>query len=126
MVGATTSEQDALNCLKANDVQLLVCTDLLEHSSGPGLVAAAKAPHPQLRCLMLTKRALHSTIDAAIVSGCEGLCSRERLGDGWVLSVLQAMDSDGIHDERRTVNNSPGIEDLIKRYIKERGTVRRS
>ena len=30
-VGAATSEQDALNCLKANDVQLLVCTDLLEH-----------------------------------------------------------------------------------------------
>ena len=24
-------------------------------------------------------------------------------------------------DERRTVNNSPGFEDLIKRYIKERG-----
>ena len=24
-------------------------------------------------------------------------------------------------DERRTVNNSPGFEDLMKRYIKERG-----
>ena len=30
-------------------------------------------------------------------------------------------------DERRTVNNSPGFEDLMKRYIKERGgAVRRS
>ena len=97
LVGAATSEQDALNCLTANDVQLLVCTDLLEHGSGPGLVAAAKAQHPQLRCLMLIQRPLVSTIDAAIASGCEGLCSRERLGDGGVLSVLQAMDSDGIH-----------------------------
>jgi DNA-binding NarL/FixJ family response regulator len=61
------------------------------------LVAAAKAQHPQLRCLMLIQRPLLSTIDAAIASGCEGLCSRERLGDGGVLSVLQAMDSDGIH-----------------------------
>ena len=24
-------------------------------------------------------------------------------------------------EERRTVNNSPGFEDLMKRYIKERG-----
>ena len=97
LVGAATSEQDALNCLKANDVQLLVCTDLLEHGSGTALVAAAKAQHPKLRCLMLIQRPLLSTIDAAIASGCEGLCSRERLGDGGVLSVLQAMDSDGIH-----------------------------
>ena len=97
LVGAATSEQDALNCLTANDVQLLVCTDLLESGSGPALVAAAKAQHPQLRCLMLIQRPLLSTIDAAIASGCEGLCSRERLGDGGVLSVLQAMDSDGIH-----------------------------
>ena len=29
-------------------------------------------------------------------------------------------------DERRTVNNSPGFEDLMKRYIMERGAVRRS
>ena len=30
-------------------------------------------------------------------------------------------------DERRTVNNSPGFEDLMKRYIKERGeALRRS
>ena len=97
LVGAATSEQDALNCLTANDVQLLVCTDLLESGSGPALVAAAKAQHPKLRCLMLIQRPLLSTIDAAIASGCEGLCSRERLGDGGVLSVLQAMDSDGIH-----------------------------
>ena len=29
-------------------------------------------------------------------------------------------------DERRTVNNSPGFEDLMKRHIKERGAVKRS
>ena len=46
LVGAATSEQDALNYLAANDVQLLVCTDLLDSGSGPALVAAAKAKHP--------------------------------------------------------------------------------
>ena len=97
LVGAATSEQDALNYLAANDVQLLVCTDLLDSGSGPALVAAAKAQHPQLRCLMLIQRPLLSTINAAIASGCEGLCSRERLGNGGVLRVLQAMDSDGFH-----------------------------
>ena len=29
-------------------------------------------------------------------------------------------------DERRTVNNSPGFKDLMKRYINERGALRRS
>ncbi len=97
LVGAATSAQDALNCLATNDVQLLVCTDLLDSGSGPALVTAAKALHPQLRCLMLIQRPLLSTVDAAIASGCEGLCSRERFGDGGVLSVLQAMESDGLH-----------------------------
>jgi predicted nicotinamide N-methyase len=79
--------QDALNCLKSNDVQLLVCTDLLEHGSGPGLVAAAKA-------LSLANR---------------------------FLAAKQVS-----QDVRRTVNNSRSFEDLMKRYIKERGAMRRS
>ena len=61
------------------------------------LVGAAKAQQPSLRCLMLIQRPLLSTIHAAAKAQCEGLCSHERIGNGGLLSVLRAMESDGSH-----------------------------
>ena len=103
LVGAATSEQDALNCLAANNVQLLVCTDLLNSGSGPALVAAAKAQNPQLRCLMLIQT---GTMGAEKV-----LTLANRFLNAKQVSKKQ----------RRTVNNRPGFEDLMKRYINEQG-----
>ena len=60
-------------------------------------MAAAKAQQPSLRCLMLIQRPLLSTIHAAAKAQCEGLCSHERIGNGGLLSVLRAMESDGSH-----------------------------
>ena len=71
--------------------------DQLERGNGPSLVAAAKAQQPSLRCLMLIQRPLLSTIHAAAKAQCEGLCSHERIGNGGLLSVLRAMESDGSH-----------------------------
>ena len=42
LVGAATSEQDALNYLAANDVQLLVCTD--RQRLRPGLGRRSESP----------------------------------------------------------------------------------
>jgi len=42
---------------------------------------------------------LLSTIHAAAKAQCEGLCSRERIGNGGLLSVLRAMESDGSHND---------------------------
>ena len=98
LVGATTTETEALSCLRQNAADLLVCSDQLDAGGqGTSLVAKAKQQQPQLRCLMLIRRPLLSTIEAAIAAGCDGLCSHERVGNGGLLSVLQAMESDGSH-----------------------------
>ena len=96
LVGAATSEADALSCLRGGAVDLLICTDMLDSGSGPSLVEQAKALRPALICLMLIQRPLRSTIEAAIKAGCNGLCSRERVGNGHLLRTIQAIESDGM------------------------------
>ena len=98
LVGAATTETEALHCLNKGSADLLVCSaELDQGGNGSSLVAKAKAAYPKLKCLMLIRRPLLSTIQAAIGAGCDGLCSHERIGKGGLLSVLQAMDSDGSH-----------------------------
>ena len=97
LVGAATSQDAALECLRIGGVELLICTDQLDSGDGPALVGAAKQHHPGLRCLMLIQRPLLSTVLAALAAGCEGLCSDERLGRGGLLEVLRAMEIEGIH-----------------------------
>ena len=96
LLGATTSEADALSCLKHTPADLLICSDQLESGDGPSLVRQARTLHPQLICLMLIQRPLRSTIEAAIKAGCNGLCSRERVGNGHLLRSIQTIESDGM------------------------------
>ena len=121
--GVVTTESEALNALQRSSTDLLICTDLLEAGSGPSLVATAKARQPQLRCLMLIKRPLLSTINAALAADCDGLCSCDRIGSGGVLSVLRAMESDGshmdsvisgiVHHSRRDSQQSAPLSDVL-------------
>ena len=97
LLGATTSEADALSCLQHTPVDLLICSDQLESGDGPSLVRQARTLHPQLICLMLIQRPLRSTIEAATAAGCQGLCSRDLVGNGHLLKALQAIDSDAIY-----------------------------
>ena len=53
LVGAASTEAEALACLRNAAADLLICSDQLERGNGPSLVAAAKAQQPSLRCLML-------------------------------------------------------------------------
>ncbi len=115
LVGATTSEQDALTCLGSTQADLLICSDLLDSGSGPSLVAAAKTLHPELHCLMLIQRPLLSTIEAAIAAGCNGLCSRDQVGNGHLLRSVQAMESDGMVMD-------PTISGVLRHSRLSRGT----
>jgi DNA-binding NarL/FixJ family response regulator len=97
LLGACTSEADTLTCLERSAADLLICTDLLESGDGPSLVQHARALRPELICLMLIQRPLRSTIEAATAAGCQGLCSRELVGNGHLLKAIQAIDSDALY-----------------------------
>ena len=53
LVGAASTEAEALACLRNTAADLLICSDQLERGNGPSLVAVAKARQPSLRCLIL-------------------------------------------------------------------------
>ena len=97
LVGATTSEADTLSCLENTPADLLICSDLLESGDGPSLVRQARSLRPELICLMLIQRPLRSTIEAATAAGCQGLCSRDLVGNGHLLKALKAIDSDDLY-----------------------------
>jgi len=69
LVGAASSQNATLECLRIGGVELLICTDHLDGGDGPALVAAAKRRHPGLRCLMLIQRPLRCTVLAALAAG---------------------------------------------------------
>ena len=100
LVGAATSEADALLCLESCGADLLICTDLLDSGSGPSLVSRAKQANPQLKVLMLVQRPVLRTLMAAINAGCDGLCAKDLVGNGNLLAALQAMESDGTYLDR--------------------------
>jgi len=95
LVAAATSEEDCLLGLQSGDVDLLLCTDLLESGSGPSLVRRAKEIRPDLKTLMLVQRPIVRTILAAIEAQCDGLCAHQSVGTGTVLAALTAIESDG-------------------------------
>ena len=97
LLGATTSEAEAISFLARTPADLLICSDLLESGDGPSLVRQARTGRPELICLRLIQRPLLSTIDAATAAGCHGLCSRDLVGNGHLLKALQAIDSDDLY-----------------------------
>ena len=81
--GAATSEREALTCLHNGTADLLLRRSA-RFRRRPSLVASARHP-ARAGLLMLIQRPLRSTIEAAIAAGCNGLCSRERVGNGHLL-----------------------------------------
>ena len=89
LVGATTTEAEALARLKDNPADVLLCTDRLEQGNGGSLVAAAKRLNPALSTLMIvTQPRRLAVIRTAQQAGCEGLCLESQIGHGTVFRAL--------------------------------------
>ena len=89
LVGATTSEDEALVRLEENPADVLLCTDRLEQGNGGSLVAAAKQLNPALSTLMIvTQPRRLAVIRTAQQAGCDGLCLESQIGRGTVLRAL--------------------------------------
>ena len=89
LVGATTSEDEALVRLEENPADVLLCTDRLEQGNGGSLVAAAKQLNPALSTLMIvTQPRRLAVIRTAQQAGCDGLCLESQIGRGTVFRAL--------------------------------------
>lgn len=89
LVGATTTEAEALARLQENPADVLLCTDRLEQGNGGSLVAAAKRLNPALSTLMIvTQPRRLAVIRTAQQAGCDGLCLESQIGHGTVFRAL--------------------------------------
>ena len=92
LVGAVTTEAEALERLQQQRADLLLCTDRLEQGNGGSLVAAAKRLRPQPRAvLIVTQPRRTQLIHTALQAGCDGLCLEANIGRGTVLQALSCV-----------------------------------
>lgn len=101
LVGAATTEPEALQLIERMGATLLVCTDVLERGHGSQLVHKVKARWPALHTLMIVtepqqRMALHSAMRA----GCDGLCLERNLGLGTVLRALTTVAGGAVYCDR--------------------------
>lgn len=105
VAGAFTTADEALACLTARPVTMLICSDQLEQGCGLELVLAVKEHHPTLRTLLLlTRQHRAARLRAVIDSGCDGLLLDANIGMGAAISTVQTVAHGGTVVDREIVN----------------------
>lgn len=92
VAGAFTTADEALACLTAMPVTMLICSDQLEQGCGLELVLTAKERYPTLRTLLLLTRPQRAArLRAVIECGCDGLLLDATIGMGAAISTVQTV-----------------------------------
>ncbi|MFM7230237.1 MAG: response regulator transcription factor [Cyanobacteriota bacterium] len=91
LVGACTTEDEAVALVERLRPQLLITHDELEEGDGLSLTRRARALLPSLRVLLLVRRPQRLDREAAMAAGCTALCDARRLGGGSVILALQCL-----------------------------------
>jgi DNA-binding NarL/FixJ family response regulator len=115
VVGATTTQAEALQSLQRHEGDLLVCTDRLDQGNGGQLVAAAKQLSPQPRTLLIVTQPRRTMlIHTALAAGCDGLCLEANIGLGTVLEALRCIDRGASYIDRELrrsfLHSLPGLD----------------
>ena len=91
LVGACTTEREALERVQEQRPEVLITHDVLEEGDGLSLARRARALRPELQVLMIVRRPRRLDREAALAAGCTALCDARRLGGGSVLLALQCL-----------------------------------
>jgi len=91
LVGACTTEAEAVELIERLRPELLVTHDRLEKGDGLSLTRRARALEPGLQVLMIVCRPEQFDREAALAAGCTALCDARRLGGGSVVLALQCL-----------------------------------
>ena len=101
LVGAATTESEALQLLDRHEADLLLCTDRLEQGNGGSLVSAARRRSSPPRTLMIvTQPRRVMVIRTALQAGCDGLCLEANIGMGTVLQALTCVEGGATYLDR--------------------------
>ena len=91
LVGACTTETEAMVHVERQRPQLLITHDVLEEGDGLSLTRRARALLPELQVLMIVCRHEQFDREAAMAAGCTALCDARRLGNDNVVLALKCL-----------------------------------
>ena len=118
LVGAVTTEAEALGLIARHQPGYLFVTEHLEAGSGLGLVKQAHGLCPDLRTLLILQSESPALLRQALELGCNGVVVESRLAEGTMVDAIRAVAGGGIYadklgvDALRSTNRGDGPDPL--------------
>lgn len=100
VVGAVTTEVEALSLIELHRPTFLFATERLEAGDGLSLVGRAHAELPMLRTLLILQTDAPQVLQQALALGCNGVVVENRLAQGAMVDAIRAVVGGGIYADR--------------------------
>jgi DNA-binding NarL/FixJ family response regulator len=97
LVGAVTTEAEALELIARHQPGFLFATEHLEAGSGLGLVKQAHVLCPDLRTLLILQSENTALLRQALELGCNGVVLESQIGQGTMVDAIRAVAGGGIY-----------------------------
>jgi DNA-binding NarL/FixJ family response regulator len=81
LVGAVTTEEEAVAAIRKHKPNLLFCTERLEQGYGISLIKRVEQVDRSIKTLLLLERTSEAVVDEALSAGCDGLVNTETIGE---------------------------------------------
>jgi DNA-binding NarL/FixJ family response regulator len=116
LLGAVTTEKEALTLIQRHRPTFLFATETLEVGDGLSLVRRAHGELPDLRTLLILQRSSPEVLQQALQLGCNGVVVESRLAQGAMVDAIRAVIGGGIYADSlgaealRATNRGEGFE----------------
>ncbi|MBM5800010.1 MAG: response regulator transcription factor [Cyanobacteria bacterium K_DeepCast_35m_m2_023] len=101
LVGACTTDQEALALIATSPPTLLVTTQLLERGSGLELIVEAKRQLPEIRSLLFLQHHHPSLLEEAVKTHSDGILLESGMGSGHLMTAIRIISQGGMYLEPR-------------------------
>ena len=104
VVGAVTTEAEALELVARHQPGFLFATEHLEAGSGLGLVKQAHVLCPDLRTLLILQSETTALLRQALELGCNGVVVESQMGHSTMVDAIRAVAGGGIYTSQLGVD----------------------
>lgn len=81
LVGAVTTEEEAILSVAQHKPDLVFCTERLEQGYGISLIKRVEQLDRSIKTLLLLERTSEAVVEEALAAGCDGLVNTETIGE---------------------------------------------
>jgi DNA-binding NarL/FixJ family response regulator len=103
LVGAVTTEAEALDLVVQQRPTFLFATEWLEQGDGLSLVQHGHRLHPAMRTLLILQSDSQERAQRAIELGCNGVVVESRLAEGAMVQAIRAVVGGGVYIDRHSL-----------------------